>query len=70
MLWAEDLPARSVVAIGGADDLVPGMMIQESMKACGKGKQVLWFADSVHGDIVLSRKRQAVVDAVHQFCCA
>lgn len=68
MLWAEDLPERSVVAIGGADDLVPGRMIRASMEACGKGKQVLWFAESVHGDIVLSGKRQAVVEAVQQFC--
>lgn len=68
MLWAEDLPPRSLVAVGGRDDLVPGTMIRASMEACGKGEQVLWLPGAVHGEVVLTRQRAAIATAVQQFC--
>ena len=68
MLWAEDLPPRSLVAVGGRDDLVPGTMIRASMQACGKGDQVLWLQGSVHGEVVLTQQRQAIASAVQRFC--
>lgn len=67
MLWSEDLPPRSLVAVGGRDDLVPGKMIRASMEACGKGEQVLWLPGAVHGQVVLTQQRASIAAAVQRF---
>lgn len=62
MLWPEEMPDATVVALSGNDDLVPSVQIERAMRVAGKGR-VLTHPQGVHGSVVIDRQWQALVVA-------
>ncbi len=62
ILWPQEVPRGSIVALAGADDLVPSELVVESLN---KGVQVLYDADGTHGECLINlRCADRVANAV------
>lgn len=53
MLWPEELPERSVVALSGLDDLVPSSLVLRQLQVAGHPAKVLHHPEAGHGSILL-----------------
>jgi pimeloyl-ACP methyl ester carboxylesterase len=51
ILWPQEVPHGSVVALAGCDDLVPSQLVMESLPT---GVQVLYEPDGAHGECLLN----------------
>lgn len=53
MLWPHDLPAKSLVVVAGADDLVPAELVMAQLKMAGHPAKVLYHEDLGHGGFLM-----------------
>lgn len=51
ILWPQEVPRGSIVALAGRDDLVPSELVAASL---GKGVQVLYEAEGTHGECLIN----------------
>lgn len=53
MLWPEDMPAATVIALSHDDDLVPSPLVAAHLATAAPGVQVLYHPTASHGGVLL-----------------
>lgn len=63
VMWLEDLPEETIVALSGKDDITNARAVREYLSRCPRRKggvhlKLLWFENFFHGEILLSKYAQ------------
>mmetsp|Transcript_23482 Transcript_23482/g.73211 ORF Transcript_23482/g.73211 Transcript_23482/m.73211 type:complete len:512 (+) Transcript_23482:15-1550(+) len=67
VLWADELPAESVVVLAGDDDIVNAQAVRLHLEECqrreaaagrGTGRRLLYLPGFFHGEVLVSRQAQ------------